>query len=75
MPRKRKNGGTPIAAMSSKQIRRAKPINIDHLKTIEPLTDNQKKVFESYKSGKNLVLHGAAGTAVSYTHLTLPTKA
>ena len=51
MPRKRKNGGTPIAAMSSKQIRRAKPINIDHLKTIEPLSDNQKLVFESYKAG------------------------
>ena len=71
MPRKRKNGGTPIAAMSSKQIRRAKPINIDHLKTIEPLTDNQKKVFESYKSGKNLVLHGAAGTGKTFISLYL----
>ena len=71
MPRKRKNGGTPIAAMSSKQIRRAKPINIDHLKTIEPLTDNQKKVFESYKAGKNLVLHGAAGTGKTFISLYL----
>ena len=71
MPRKRKNGGTPIAAMSSKQIRRAKPIIIDHLKTIEPLTDNQKKVFESYKAGKNLVLHGAAGTGKTFISLYL----
>ena len=71
MPRKRKNGGTPIAAMSSKQIRRAKPINIDHLNTIEPLTENQKRVFESYKAGKNLVLHGAAGTGKTFISLYL----
>ena len=71
MPRKKKNGGTPIAAMSSKQIRRAKPINIDHLKTIQPLTDNQKRVFESYRSGKNLVLHGAAGTGKTFISLYL----
>ena len=46
--------------MTPKQMRR-KAINLDHLKIIEALTDNQEQVFNSYAEGKNLVLHGAAG--------------
>ena len=57
--------------MSAKQLRRTKPINLDHLKVIEPLSDNQKTVFESYKEGKNLVLHGAAGTGKTFISLYL----
>ena len=29
---------------------------------IEPVTDNQKVVFDSYKKGKNQFLYGCAGT-------------
>jgi len=52
-------------------MRRKTPINIDHLSVIEPLTDNQKKVFDAYKEGKNLVLHGAAGTGKTFISLYL----
>ena len=55
-------------------MRRKKPINLDHLKVIEPLTDNQERVFNSYAEGKNLVLHGAAGTGKTFISLYLALK-
>ena len=68
--RKRKTP-TNGSSMSVKQMRRKKPINLDHLKVIEPLTENQERVFESYGEGKNLVLHGAAGTGKTFISLYL----
>ena len=63
---------TPVGSgMSAKQMRRKQPINLEHLKTIEPLTDNQEKVFNAYAEGKNLVLHGAAGTGKTFISLYL----
>tara|TARA_B100001250_G_scaffold46412_1_gene36362 strand:+ start:1492 stop:2247 length:756 start_codon:yes stop_codon:yes gene_type:complete len=56
---------------SAKAMRRKKPINIDQLKQIEPIGDNQKLVFDSFKEGKNLVLHGAAGTGKTFISLYL----
>ena len=70
MPVKKRKQQSP-ASMSAKQLRRTKPINLDHLKVIEPLSENQKTVFESYKEGKNLVLHGAAGTGKTFISLYL----
>lgn len=51
MPVKKRNSNAksaPIGSMSSKNMRRQKPINGDHLVKIEPLTDSQKLVFESW---------------------------
>ena len=61
----------PAAKQTAKQMRRKKPINIDHLETIEPLTSNQERVFKSYSEGKHLVLHGAAGTGKTFISLYL----
>ena len=61
----------PAAKQTAKQMRRKKPINIDHLKTIEPLTSNQERVFKAYGEGKHLVLHGAAGTGKTFISLYL----
>ena len=47
---------------------------MDHLKVIEPLTDNQERVFTSYAEGKHLVLHGAAGTGKTFISLYLAMK-
>lgn len=44
------------------------------LKDINPITNNQKQVFDSYWSGKHLVLHGSAGTGKSYLSLYLALK-
>jgi len=57
--------------MTAKQMRRKKPINLEHLKTIEPLTDNQSVVWEAFAKGQNLVLHGAAGTGKTFISLYL----
>ena len=71
MPRKKKTTD-PIGvgiSMSAKHMKRKKPINTDMMRDIEPLTDNQKKLFESYKDGKNLVAYGAAGTGKTFITL------
>ena len=48
--------------MTTKQMRRKKPINTDMLVDIEPLTDNQKVLFDAYDEGKNIFAYGGAGT-------------
>ena len=45
-------------------------IRIDDLKTFQPLTDNQKLFFDSYKRGDYFVaLHGVAGTGKTFCAL------
>ena len=47
-------------------------VKIDDLVTIKPITDNQKVVFDAYKTEKkNLFLHGAAGTGKTFISLFL----
>ena len=69
MPRKKKVDQPIGVGLTSKQMKRKKPINTDMMRDIEPLTDNQKKLFESYKDGKNLVAYGAAGTGKTFITL------
>ena len=70
MPRKKKNGDQPIGVgLTSKQMKRKKPINADMLRDVEALTDNQKALFESYAKDKNLVAYGAAGTGKTFITL------
>lgn len=39
-----------------------KLINQDLLVKLEPLTENQKKLFDAYDSGKNIIAHGVPGS-------------
>ena len=55
--------------MTAKQMKRRKPINQDLMRDIEPLTDNQRQLFESYDSGKNIVAYGCAGTGKTFITL------
>ena len=73
MPAKKKNGNGngKYDHYSVKQMKRRKPINLDHLKVIEPLTPNQEEVFKAYDEGQNLVLHGCAGTGKTFISLYL----
>ena len=66
MPRRRKENQFDFVNSTPKQMRRKKPINIDQLKEIEPLTENQTKAFEAYENGKNLYLYGCAGTGKTF---------
>jgi predicted ribonuclease YlaK len=67
--RKRKNDSPIGIGMTAKQLRRKKPINNDFLVDIEPLTDNQKRLFDSYENGKHLVAYGCAGTGKTFITL------
>ena len=70
MPRKRKAEQQPIGVgLTAKQMKRKKPINADMLRDIEPLTENQQKLFDSYTEGKNIIAYGAAGTGKTFITL------
>ena len=69
MPRKKKADQPIGVGLTAKQMKRKKPINADMMRDIEPLTDNQKNLFDSYESGKNLVAYGAAGTGKTFITL------
>ena len=50
---------SPIGVgMTAKQMKRKRPINADLLNKIEPITDNQKILFENDKEGKNIFAYG-----------------
>ena len=68
MTRKRRSNGNqpPAVGLMSKLSKRKKPIGAELLLDIEPLTDNQKKLFESYDAGKHLVAHGVAGSGKTF---------
>ena len=71
MPRKKKtNGDQPIGiGLTTKQMKRKKPIGNTYLLDIEHITDNQKKLFDSYAEGKHLVAYGTAGTGKTFISL------
>ena len=68
MARKRRSNGNqpPAVGLMSKLSKRKKPIGAELLLDIEPLTDNQRKLFESYDAGKHLVAHGVAGSGKTF---------
>jgi len=51
---------------NARQMKRRKPIGLNFMKKIEPLTDNQKKLFEAYSKGQNIIAYGSAGTGKSF---------
>ena len=60
MPRRKRgsNSEQPIGVgMTAKQMKRKKPVNNGYLIDIEPLSDNQKRLFDSYEDKKNIVQH------------------
>ena len=70
MPRKRKVSDGPIGVnLDCQTDEKKKPINSDFLRDIEPLTDNQKVLFDAYDAGKNVVAYGAAGTGKTFITL------
>ena len=69
MPRKKKTEQPIGVGLTAKQMKRKKPINNDFLREIEPLTPNQKTLFDSYGTGKNIVAYGCAGTGKTFITL------
>ena len=73
--RKKINGNGNGNGTVSRAMKKKPPINLEHLRVIEPLTPNQEEVFAAFKEGKNLVLHGAAGTGKTFISLYLALQA
>jgi len=73
MPRGRKKGNAEPqvgVGLTPKQLRRKKPINLDLLKEINPLTDNQERYYNAYEEDKKCVVaFGAAGTGKTFITL------
>lgn len=68
MARKKQEIAVPFG-MSNRQMKKKKPINLDYIRTIEPLTENQEKLFETYKLDQNIVAYGVAGTGKTFITL------
>ena len=67
---RRKRADQPIGVgLTTRQMKRKKPLSADYLVDIEPLTENQKKLFDSYANQKHLVAYGCAGTGKTFITL------
>ena len=69
MPRKKKSDQPIGVGMTAKQMKRKKPINTDMMREIEPLTDNQRLLYNAYAEDKNLIAYGVAGTGKTFITL------
>ena len=68
--RRNRKSANPIGVgLTAKQMRRKKPINSDFLVSVDPITDNQKILFDEYDKGQNVVAYGAAGTGKTFITL------
>jgi len=50
-------------------MKRKKPINMDLMRTVDPLTENQETLFDAYSKDQNIVAYGAAGTGKTFITL------
>jgi len=70
MARRKRVDDQPIGVgMTAKQMKRKKPISLDLMRDIEPLTENQKKLYEAYEKQQNIVAYGCAGTGKTFITL------
>ena len=68
MTKKRTANPVPFGT-SNRVMKRKKPINLDYMKKIEPLTENQETLFSRYGLDQNLVAYGCAGTGKTFITL------
>ena len=68
MPRK-KTTKAPGQGMTAKQMKRRKPISEEYMLPIEPLTENQKVMWDQWDEGKMIYAYGVAGTGKTFIAL------
>ena len=70
MARRKRTSDQPIGVgITAKQMKRKKPLNLDIMRELEPLTENQKKMYEAYEANQNIVAYGCAGTGKTFITL------
>ena len=67
--RKRTNDQQNDVGLPNRQAKKKKALGNEYLLDIEPLTDNQRKLFDAYAEGKHLVAYGCAGTGKTFITL------
>jgi phosphate starvation-inducible protein PhoH len=68
--RKRTTNDQPIGVgLTTRQMKRKKALGSEYLLDIDPLTGNQRKLFDAYAEGKHLVAYGCAGTGKTFITL------
>ena len=67
--RKRANDQQNDVGLTNRQVKKKKALGNEYLLDIEPLTDNQRKLFDAYAEGKHLVAYGCAGTGKTFITL------
>jgi phosphate starvation-inducible PhoH-like protein len=73
--RRRNSGDSPIGiGTTARNRKKKKPISSESLVDIQPLTKNQKELFESYSQDKHLFVYGCAGTGKTFCALYLALK-
>ena len=58
-----------MATKTRGKVKKRQPINTDRMVKVEPLTENQKKIFQAWDEGKHLFIYGAAGTGKTFCAL------
>ena len=70
MSRRRRSNEQPIGVgLTTRQTKKKKALGNEYLLDIDPLTDNQRKLFDAYAEGKHLVAYGCAGTGKTFITL------
>tara|TARA_R110000868_G_scaffold29897_1_gene111215 strand:+ start:11612 stop:12367 length:756 start_codon:yes stop_codon:yes gene_type:complete len=70
MTRRKRTNDQPIGVgLTTRQTKRKKALGNEYLLDIDPLTDNQRKLFDAYAEGKHLVAYGCAGTGKTFITL------
>ena len=70
MARRKRTNDQPIGVgLPTRQAKRKKALGNEYLLDIDPLTDNQRKLFDAYAEGKHLVAYGCAGTGKTFITL------
>jgi phosphate starvation-inducible protein PhoH len=70
MARRKRTNDQPIGVgLTTRQTKRKKALGSEYLLDIDPLTDNQRKLYDAYAEGKHLVAYGCAGTGKTFITL------
>ena len=70
MSRRKRTNDQPIGVgLTTRQAKRKKALGNEYLLDIDPLTDNQRKLFDAYAEGKHIVAYGCAGTGKTFITL------
>jgi len=70
MARRKRTNDQPIGVgLTTRQMKRRKPLSSEYLVDIDPLTDNQRRLYDSYKEQKHLVAYGCSGTGKTFITL------